>query len=129
MFTMYMKVLEDLERFVGWPMFCWRHDRGLVTGILERVEWLYVRRWEQSVFALIHQRVLERLGNLINRLIKGIDGFIVGSFSGRVCGGVVSLGEALVDWRMNVVVDCAVIERGRMGNIRVMEIEGGFMDL
>lgn len=77
----YFGLFDELEGFVKWLVFCWRCDRGIVVGMLVRVEWLYVRRWEQSVFMLVHERGFERLVRLVDRLMRYVDGFIKDSCS------------------------------------------------
>jgi len=118
--TVFVRVLEDLEKFVGWPMFCWRHDRGMVVGILERLEWLYVRRWEQPVFFVLREEILERLKGLLDRLWKGVDNFVRCCYDGRVCEGEYSLGEAMVEWRTRIELDYVMVQRARIGGIRVV---------
>lgn len=113
----FLRVMDELERFVGWPMFCWRHDRGMVIGILERMEWLVVRRWQHSPFMVLRERILERLRNMMDRLLKGVDRFILSSYSERVCNGVSSLGEAMCDWKMEVELEMVLVQRGRVGGI------------
>ena len=79
--------------------------------MLERVEWLYVRRWEQPFFMLLQERVFERLEWLVFRLLKWVDCFIENSRSGGICLGHVSLVEAMEKWRVNGRIDKALTDR------------------